>query len=90
MGEGAEQITGGLRWTGGWTRQAQHIPMVGTPVLDGTLTPTAGPEAIVASVPPRSQESESARRGLSPRLCQALTRDFHGLIEQGMRTSPIR
>lgn len=76
MGEGAEQITGGLRWTGGWTRQAQHIPVVGTPVLGGTFTPKAGPEATVASVSPRSQESESARLGLSPRLCQALTRTF--------------
>ena len=90
MGEGAEQITGGLRWTGGWTRQTQHIPVVGTPVLGGTLTPTAGPEATVASVPPRSQEPESARQELSPRLCQALTWNFHGLIGQGVRTSPIR
>lgn len=54
---------GSLRWTAGWMRQAQCIPVVGTPVLGRTFIPTAGPEATVASVPPRSQEPESARRG---------------------------
>lgn len=89
MGEGAEQITEGSAGRGMDGRHSTSPWWVHL-CWAGTLTPTAGPGGCKLLLQcPQEAKSRVSQTGLSPRLCQALTWNFHGPQGQGVRTSPM-